>query len=126
VEQFLNGELGEPITTAETEFVQMVGAIDILIGGPPCQGHSNLNNYTRRNDPKNRLYARMARFAELVRPRSIIIENVSAVLHDQGRVVGHTIAALERLGYNVDHDAAQVSALGVARSAVGIVMASST
>jgi DNA (cytosine-5)-methyltransferase 1 len=115
VERYLDGELGQPATDTEKAFVESLGSIDLLMGGPPCQGHSNLNNYTRRNDPKNRLYARMARFAELVRPHSIIIENVSAVLHDKGRVVDHTIAALRRLGYKVDDAVAEVSTLGVAQ-----------
>lgn len=115
VEHYLDGELGQRATSTEAAFVRRLGTIDLLVGGPPCQGHSNLNNYTRRDDPKNRLYARMARFAELVRPRSIIIENVSAVLHDKGRVVEHTLAALRRLGYEVDHGVAEVSTLGVAQ-----------
>lgn len=115
VERHLDGELGMIATDAEKAFVASLGAVDILIGGPPCQGHSNLNNYTRRDDPKNRLYARMARFAELVHPRSIIIENVPSVLHDHGRVVDHTLAMLIRLGYKVDHGVAEVSSIGVAQ-----------
>jgi DNA (cytosine-5)-methyltransferase 1 len=115
IENYLDGEIGKPATEAEKAFVASTGVIDLLIGGPPCQGHSNLNNHTRRDDPKNRLYARMARFAELVGPSSIIVENVSAVLHDRGRVVDHTIAVLLRLGYKVDHAVAEVSALGVAQ-----------
>lgn len=125
VEQYLDGELGKAATDTEKAFLASLGSIDLLIGGPPCQGHSNLNNHTRRDDPKNRLYARMARFAELVRPRSIIIENVSAVLHDKGRVVDHTLASLLRLGYKVDHAVAEVSTLGVAqRRRRHVVMAS--
>jgi DNA (cytosine-5)-methyltransferase 1 len=67
----------------------------------------------------------MARFAELVGPPSIIIENVSAVLHDRGRVVDHTIEVLRRLGYKVDHAVVEVSALGIAqRRSRHILMAS--
>lgn len=125
VEKYLDGEFGQPATPIERAFVQSLDTVDLLIGGPPCQGHSNLNNHTRRDDPKNRLYARMARFAELVRPRGIIIENVSAVLHDRGRVVDHTVAMLLRLGYKVDHAVAEVSRLGVAqRRRRHVVMAS--
>lgn len=112
VERYLDGELGKPATPTEKVFTSALGSVDFLIGGPPCQGHSNLNNHTRRNDPKNLLYLRMARFAELVRPRSIVIENVSAVLHDRGRVVDLTIAELRRLGYEVDHGVVEVSTLG--------------
>jgi DNA (cytosine-5)-methyltransferase 1 len=32
------------------------GGIDLLLAGPPCQGHSALNNHTRHDDPRNGLY----------------------------------------------------------------------
>ena len=87
--------------------------VDAVIGGPPCQGHSNLNNHTRRDDPKNRLYERMARFAELVKPTHIICENVSAVLHDKGHVVEKTATCLRALGYTVSQGVVDVASLGV-------------
>ena len=31
--------------------------VDVLVGGPPCQGHSDFNNRTRHSDDKNELYA---------------------------------------------------------------------
>jgi DNA (cytosine-5)-methyltransferase 1 len=115
IEELLNGAFGKQATAEEARFVRGLRGIDLLIGGPPCQGHSNLNNHTRRNDPKNRLYERMARFAELARPRNIIVENVQAVLHDRGRVVDQTIDELVSLGYSVDHATVEVSILGVAQ-----------
>ena len=113
VEPVLDGVLGSPASTAERELVARLGKVDVLIGGPPCQGHSNLNNHTRREDPKNRLYDRMARLAELVEPTHIIIENVPAVLHDKGKVVDRTIAHLRHLNYSVDDAVIQAVAVGV-------------
>src|SRR5712692_5022639 len=40
-----------------------------------------LNNYTRRLDPRNGLYVRVARAAEVLRPMSVVIENVPAIRH---------------------------------------------
>jgi len=111
IESILDSSLGARASVAERNLVARLGHVDVVAGGPPCQGHSDLNNHTRRNDPKNRLYERMARLAELVRPTHLIIENVSAVLHDKGRVVARTIAHLRRLGYRIDDavvDAVQV------------------
>lgn len=113
VETILDGALGAPPSTAERALVARVGQVDVLVGGPPCQGHSNLNNHTRRNDPKNKLYERMARFAALVRPKHVIIENVSAVLHDEGEVVERTIKHLRALDYEIDDDVVQAVAVGV-------------
>jgi DNA (cytosine-5)-methyltransferase 1 len=92
----------DPLMTAEVEARARVGAdIDFLVGGPPCQGNSNLNNRTRRNDPRNALYARMARAARVLEPRIVVIENVPAVLNDCGGVVEATREALELEGYAV-------------------------
>jgi DNA (cytosine-5)-methyltransferase 1 len=112
VEELLDGEPGLKATARERRLIDSVGNVDLLVGGPPCQGNSDLNNHTRRDDPKNSLYDRMARFAELIRPRHIIIENVGAVQHDEGCVVDRTIAWLDALGYNVDHGLIDVGALG--------------
>lgn len=91
-----------PLTTMEQRAKALVGAdVDFLVGGPPCQGNSNLNNHTRRNDPRNALYARMARAARVLEPRIVVIENVPHVLNDRGKVVNATWAALEREGYEV-------------------------
>jgi len=113
IEESLNGDLGEDPTPVEQTLVAKVGQIDLAIGGPPCQGHSDLNNHTRRSDPKNKLYDRLARFAELVRPTHIIVENVSAVLHDRGRVVERTAAWLKSLGYSLSEGIGEVSDIGV-------------
>lgn len=112
-ESVLDGVLGSPASAVERELVARLGKVDVLIGGPPCQGHSNLNNHTRREDPKNKLYDRMARLAELVKPTHIIIENVPAVLHDKGKVVDRTIAHLRHSSYSVDNAIVQAVAVGV-------------
>src|SRR5260370_51644 len=91
----LEARLGTPESRAERWLRRHLGRVDFVIAGPPCQGHSNLNNATRRNDPRNSLYFRVARFAELFRPRFILVENVVTVRHDKGRVVQRTRAALE-------------------------------
>lgn len=109
----LSGALGTKRKAKEKRFIRGVGKIDLLLGGPPCQGHSDLNNYTRRSDPKNGLYKRMARFAELVKPKHIIIENVPAVVHDSSKVVQTTLNRLKKLGYHVDSGLVEISRLGV-------------
>jgi DNA (cytosine-5)-methyltransferase 1 len=115
VSRLLDSPLGAAPSRTEHALVEEVGSVDVLVAGPPCQGHSDLNNYTRRIDPKNRLYERTARFAELVWPRHIIVENVPAVLHDGGRVVDTTVSHLCSRGYRVDHGVVDIASLGVAQ-----------
>lgn len=113
VEGYFDGTLGAKPTATEAETRELVGEVDLLIGGPPCQGHSNLNNRTRRDDPKNRLYLRMARAAEVLLPRVVVVENVPAVVHDSQQVVARTQAHLERVGYKVSATRVELVQLGI-------------
>lgn len=115
VEDLLDGECGAKTTSTERRFAKRVGEVDLLIGGPPCQGHSDFNNHTRNDDPKNELYLRMARFCEVVRPRHVIIENVPGIERDKGRVAQRTWDRLRDLGYSVDSGILDASRLGAAQ-----------
>jgi DNA (cytosine-5)-methyltransferase 1 len=80
----------------------LMDGCDILVAGPPCQGHSNLNNHSRRNDPRNNLYLSVAAYAALLRPKWIAIENVQAVIHDKTSIVDRTKNVLANLGYTTE------------------------
>lgn len=113
VESIFDRDPGRPRSRPEIEVSRFVGAPDALIGGPPCEGHSDLNNHTRRNDKKNDLYLRMARAAEVLRPAVVVIENVPQVLRDAKDVARVTQAALEQLGYRVDGRVIDMTRVGV-------------
>jgi DNA (cytosine-5)-methyltransferase 1 len=115
VERYFDGELGAPLTDAEEKTRAIVGITDLLVGGPPCQGHSDLNNKTRRNDPKNELYLRMARAAEVLHPKFVLVENVPTVRLDTAGVVQTTFDHLVRLHYKVATATISLHALGVAQ-----------
>lgn len=111
-----SGALGARLSRSERESRETLSDIDLLVGGPPCQGHSNLNNHTRRDDPKNALYQRMIRAVEVLQPKVVVIENVPAVLHDKGAVVGASIKQLTRLGYSFSSAIVSLMPFGVAQS----------
>lgn len=113
IENQIDSEIGAEISEAEKSFINLVGEVDILIGGPPCQGNSDLNNHTRREDPRNLLYLKMIRCAEIVKPRFIIIENVPGVQHDKHNVVGIATEKLKEFGYHVDSGVVLMSDIGV-------------
>ena len=101
VSTLFDGGLGTKPTDVEKKVAKRVGPVDILLAGPPCQGHSDLNNKTRRKDPRNALYLRTARAAEVLQPTFVVIENVPAVRHDEGAVLDKATAALEHADYAV-------------------------
>ena len=89
--------------TRKLEVVEcLVNGCDVLLAGPPCQGHSNLNNHSRRDDPRNSLYLSVAAFASLLQPSIVVIENVSTVIHDKTDVVYKTVSSLRNLGYSTE------------------------
>lgn len=116
VEDLLDGEVGSPLTPNEKGLRDRLGEIDVVIGGPPCQGHSDFNNRTRNNDPKNELYLKMARFCEVVKPKHVVIENVPGVERDRGRVAQRTWDVLRSIGYSVDSGVVDFSRIGVAQA----------
>ena len=116
VEQLFDGALGAKASPGERALKTRLGKIDILVGGPPCQGHSTFNNHTRHDDPKNELYLVMARFCEIIRPKHVVIENVPGVQRDASKVAQRTWKRLEELGYTVSHGVVDMSVLGVAQA----------
>lgn len=54
--------------------------IDIIVGGPPCQGFSQSNRRTRdSNNPANSLYFHFFRFIKAIKPRLFLLENVAGL-----------------------------------------------
>jgi len=90
--------------------------IDIIVGGPPCQGFSTLNywNKDRDNDPRNKLFLQYLRFVEELQPKAILIENVKNVLSAKDAFVPMTITQfLEERGYNVTYSIVCAADYGV-------------
>jgi len=113
IEEYVDGELGEKPTQKEIDLMNKLGEINVVVGGPPCQGNSNLNNHTRRDDPRNELYMRMIRFVELFTPNIVLIENVRDVVKNTQNVVPRAIEILNKLGYSVDNGVVKGHLIGV-------------
>lgn len=52
-----------------------IGAVDVIIGGPPCQGFS-LSGKRKVDDPRNRLFRHYLRFVSAFKPKFAVLENV--------------------------------------------------
>lgn len=55
------------------------GGVDIVCGGPPCQGFSMANRQRVIDDPRNNLYKAYLEFLEVVRPKFFVMENVKGM-----------------------------------------------
>jgi DNA (cytosine-5)-methyltransferase 1 len=86
--------------------------VDVVLAGPPCQGHSTMNVKTRHNDPRNKLYLAAVAYAVAANVTTVIIENVPGVLKDNNSVVSSAIRLLSDAGYHVMTDVFSADQLG--------------
>jgi DNA (cytosine-5)-methyltransferase 1 len=77
------------------------GELDVLIGGPPCQGFSTAGPRFW-DDPRNHLLKQYVRAIEVIRPKWLMMENVEGLLTTKaGEYVMEVVRAFVRLGYRV-------------------------
>lgn len=107
----------------ENELMGLRGQIQLLVGGPPCQGFSMAGKRTG-NDVRNRLYNSYIRFVEIVEPEMLFFENVHGFTvgfkkRYKGKQINgepysqKLIKQLKKLGYNVAHDVISMSDYGI-------------
>lgn len=80
------------------------GELDLLAGGPPCQGFSVNAPVRTLNDERNHLFKDFLRVAAVLQPKAILIENVTGIVQlGKGTVVEQIYNVLQSLGYSVAH-----------------------
>lgn len=78
------------------------GDLDVLVGGPPCQGFSINAPGRFLSDPRNKLFKDYVRFLDEFKPKAFLFENVPGLLSlANGRVFEEIVSEFERLGYHV-------------------------
>ena len=91
------------ITQVSDEFVRGIGSVDIITGGFPCQAFSIAGNRRGFEDTRGTLFFEIARFASILRPRYLFLENVKGLLnHQKGDTFETMLRILDELGYNVE------------------------
>ena len=90
------------INIIKEKFEEKNEKLDVLIGGPPCQGFS-LAGKREENDERNKLYTAMFETAKKLLPRAVVIENVPGMLtlYD-GKVKERIFKDFEELGYSMN------------------------
>lgn len=76
------------------------GDLDLLAGGPPCQGFSINAPVRSTEDKRNHLFREYLRFVEEFQPKAVIIENVPGLVSfEHGATLHAIIDSLASLGY---------------------------
>jgi DNA (cytosine-5)-methyltransferase 1 len=118
-----NLDINELLKDYEEELKRLKGQVQLLVGGPPCQGFSMAGKRTG-NDVRNRLYNSYIKFVEIIEPEMLFFENVHGFTVGFNRKYkGKTIKGepysqklikqLKKLGYDVKHDVVLMSDYGV-------------
>lgn len=79
--------------------------VDVVIGGPPCQGFSIAGNIGRKfiDDPRNRLFQEFVRVVKVTNPKYFVMENVARLYtHNKHLTRKEIIADFNKLGYTVE------------------------
>lgn len=89
--------------------------IDVIIGGPPCQGFSTANRYKKEEeDPRNRLFFEFVKFVDAAQPQAIVIENVRGIVtQNNGEAKDKIYKIFQERGYFVSHRLLDASEYGV-------------
>jgi len=114
-----NHDINEVIKNHKNHLIKLQGKIQLIAGGPPCQGFSMAG---RRNesDDRNKLIDSYINFVELVQPEILFFENVKGftIGFKKGNKRGeaystYVVEKLEKLGYDIKGEIVDFSKFGV-------------
>ena len=95
-------------------FGSYTGKIDVVIGGPPCQGFSQKGQRKTIHDERNFLFKYYVAVVELVKPKYFVMENVPNLLTAEGGYFFKEIEELfNKMGYSLEHGVLNASDYGV-------------
>jgi DNA (cytosine-5)-methyltransferase 1 len=90
------------------------GQLDVLVGGPPCQGYSVNNHRRGEHDPRAGLFREYLRLVQELAPKWLVMENVTGLLSIAGGQLIKTISEeISKLGYNVQWQVLRAEDYGV-------------
>ncbi|TWT11975.1 DNA cytosine methyltransferase [Streptococcus sp. sy004] len=113
-----NWDINELLTERYVELALLNGKVDMIVGGPPCQGFS-MAGKRQTNDIRNKLMYSYIEIVKLIQPKILFFENVQGFTVDfkvNGKRKNYStilIKILEKLGYFVDYKLLLMSDFGV-------------
>ncbi len=85
----------ENIDKIESFLLEQQIELDVLVGGPPCQGFS-IAGPRDMNDKRNSLYLAMVKLADRVRPQAVVLENVPGMLLTNHGIGAERVKAISK------------------------------
>jgi DNA (cytosine-5)-methyltransferase 1 len=111
----------------QIRILQKDKAIELVIGGPPCQAYSvvgrSRDSNNMENDPRNILYVQYGKFLEVFKPRAFVFENVPGLLSaGKGEHFKNLKDYFRTIGYEVYHKVLDASDYGVLQARKRVII----
>ena len=113
-----NWDINELLEVHSRELATLNGSVDLVVGGPPCQGFS-MAGKRKNDDIRNQLMHSYIEFIKLVQPTMLFFENVQGFTiefkdhKDKQKYSDVLVSELHKLGYNLDYKIVTMSEYGV-------------
>ena len=113
-----NWDINELLEVHSKELAALNGSVDLVVGGPPCQGFS-MAGKRKNDDIRNQLMHSYIEFIKLVQPTMLFFENVQGFTvgfkdhKDKQKYSDILVSELHKLGYNIDYRIVTMSEYGV-------------
>lgn len=117
---------GTKIIEADIQSLKLMGQVDVVAGGPPCQsfsqvGKAKINHLTRAgsrerfiDDNRNKLYKEFVKVVDSLQPKFFVMENVAGIeSYMGGRVKEEILTDFEKIGYSAEMNVLKAADFGV-------------
>ena len=95
-------------------FADYADCVDVIIGGPPCQGFSQKGKRRTINDDRNFLFKSYVNVVDLVKPKFFVMENVPSLLTaENGFFINEIKCLFSKIGYSLEYGILNASDYGV-------------
>ncbi len=110
--EIIHGDIQE-VTANDIRKIIGAKTVDVIIGGPPCQGLS-LSGPRKLDDPRNKLFLSYVRLVRDFKPKYFVLENVPGIISlFKGKIKDQIIKEFSELGYNVEYEVLNSAHYGV-------------
>jgi len=121
-------EIDTVLANYQDELIKLQGNVDLVVGGPPCQGFSSAG-LRKENDIRNGLISSYLKFIALVKPKMILFENVKGFTLDFKKNKSKGIAyakyvvdELQNNGYDVEGKMVDFSKYGIPQKRMRFIL----
>lgn len=99
---------------AQWEPPKSLRGVDVVLGGPPCQGFSLARGMRFVDDPRNSLYKHFVRIVALLQPKWVVMENVEGITNiGDGIILAQILEDFNAVGYQLKYDVVNMAQHGV-------------